>query len=196
MRATRPRLGASPTARSCRFSRTERLISLGFIFNYGGLHLSGNECHSISIIAIIRTEDPTGLTIHGFVAGEHKLRKELIAVRIIRLLAGVVATKTIFVIVVEPVALPVRAVFGESIGILLFILSEDNKLGSAPRLARLADISPKTGFFDKVSSAVEKIPGRLTRDLCVSLLHARTTHISFPHRSRAALSEQTASCCH
>lgn len=122
-------------------------------------------------------EKPAGVAIYHFVTAKHEDREELVAVRVVSGLAGVVAAYAVFVVVVETVALTRRAVLGKAVGVAFLVFSENNELSLASWLARLAQVSPEAGFFHEVSPAVEEVPGGFRGDLGVALFDGGATHV-------------------
>lgn len=81
--------------------------------------LAWSESDALRMVSVIGAKEPTGLAIHHLIAGEHEFRQELIAVRLVDVVTGVITSYEIIRIVVEGIAPTGRAVFRKSVGSLL-----------------------------------------------------------------------------
>lgn len=124
-------------------------------------------------------EEPAGVGADQLVVEELEFRQKLVAVGLVEWLSSVSTVDFVFVIMVVSVVFSGSG-FGESVGIVLFRFVEDDELRGVGRLSGFAEVSPKAGLVDEITSTVIKIAPGFAGNLFFPHLRTRLrSHISW-----------------
>ena len=138
----------------------------------------GEKGKPSGIVLIGGRKEPPWATRNELIVGENEFRKDLVAVGFIKFPAGVSTVNPVFVIIVKSVSFT-SLQLGEAIRIEFPRFLKNNQSGFVSRLSRFAEVSPKAGFFHKVTAAVVKIATGFGRNLSFSVTDGwQQTHVS------------------
>jgi len=140
--------------------------------------LPGNDRDLEAIVAVIGSEKPTGLAVEHLIAGQHEHGQELVAIGFVGFFSCIITADSVIEIMIIRVSLAGRSALGHPIRHVGFILKHHHQFRPVPRLARLAQIPPKSGLFDKIAPAIEKITRGFCGDFRVAFFNRGSAHVA------------------
>ena len=132
------------------------------------------------IVVIARMKKPPWVRIDKLVVGEAELRKELVAVWFVDVLAREGAPDAVLVVVVIGVVCAGGATLGQIVGSPFDVLVKDHELGLGPGLARASEIPPPPCAVHMVAAPDVKVSRLLGRNRFLAFFLVGPTHVGSP----------------
>ena len=132
------------------------------------------------IVVIARIEKPPRVSIDKVVVDEAKLRKELVTIWFVDVLAREGAPDAVLVVVVIGVVCAGGPTLGQIVGSQFDILVKDHELGLGPGLARTSEIAPPPCPVHMIAASDEKISRLFGRNRFLAFFLVWPTHVGSP----------------